>query len=266
MKLTGKVAVVTGAARGIGRASAILFAKEGAKLTVADNRSELGQETVRLIEGAGGQAYFALTDVANEAQVRAMVNETVARWGRLDILFNNAGMVLVKFLEETTEAEWDRLMAVNLKSIFFAVKHAVPCMRRQGGGVILSTASTNGLVGQFKTPAYAASKGAVALLTKSLALDYGSDNIRINCICPGITDTPMLREHIEASGDAAAVIRERTARVPLGRFLKPEDIARAALYLVSDESDGVTGTALVVDGGMLAGAEYSSSWVKKEPL
>jgi len=121
MQLKGKVAVVTGAARGIGRASAILFAKEGAKLTVADNRSELGQETVRLVESAGGQAYFAFTDVAKEAQVQAMVNETVARWGRLDILYNNAGMVLVKFLEETTEAEWDRLIAVNLKSIFFAV-------------------------------------------------------------------------------------------------------------------------------------------------
>ena len=260
MRLKDKVAIVTGAARGIGRASATLFAKEGAKVTVADNRADLGQETVRLIEDAGGQARFVLTDVADEGQVKALVEGTVAKWGKLDILFNNAGIVLVKFLEDTTEAEWDRLMGVNLKSIFLAVKYAVSHMRRQGGGVILNTASTGSFVGQFKTPAYIASKGAVMLLTKSLALDYGADNIRVNCLCPGITDTPMLREHIEASGDPETVIRERTARVPLGRFLAPEDLARAALYLVSDESEGVTGAAHLVDGGILAGAEYDGRW------
>lgn len=264
MKLKDKVAVVTGAARGIGRASAVLFAKEGAKVTVADTRPDLGQETVRLIEAAGGEGYFALTDVSNEAQVKAMVDATVARWGRLDILFNNAGIALVKFLEETTEAEWDRLMAVNLKSIFLAVKHVVPRLRRQGGGVILNTASIGSFVGQFRTPAYVASKGAVMLLTKSLALDYGSDNIRVNCLCPGITDTPMFREHTEASGDPAAVMRKRKARVPLGRFLTAEDIAQAALYLVSDDSAGITGIAHVVDGGILAGAEYDASWAIRE--
>jgi NAD(P)-dependent dehydrogenase (short-subunit alcohol dehydrogenase family) len=261
MKLKDKVAVVTGAARGIGRASAILLAKEGAKVTVADNRPDLGQETARLIEEARGEAYFVLTDVTDEAQVKAMVETTIARWGRLDILFNNAGIVLVKFLEDTSAAEWDQVMGVNLKSIFLAVKYAVPHMRRRGGGGILSIASISSFVGQYKTPAYVASKGAVMLLTKSLALDYGADNIRVNCICPGITDTPMLREHIEASRDPAAFIREREARVPLGRFLTPEDIARAALYLVSDESDGVTGIAHLVDGGMLDGAEYNHGWV-----
>jgi NAD(P)-dependent dehydrogenase (short-subunit alcohol dehydrogenase family) len=172
--------------------------------------------------------------------------------------------VLVKFLEDTTAAEWDQVMSVNLKSIFLAVKQVVPHMRRQRGGVILNTASINSFVGQFKLPVYTASKGAVLLLTKSLALDYGADSIRVNCICPGITDTPMLREHIEASSDPAAIIRERQARVPLGRFLTPEDIARAALYLVSDESNGITGTAHVVDGGLLAGAEYSANWVSEE--
>jgi len=190
--------------------------------------------------------------------VKTMIEVTVSRWGKVDILFNNAGIVLVKFLEETTAEEWDRVMGVNVKSIFLAVKYAVPYMRKQGGGVILSTASIGSFVGQFKTPAYVASKGAVMLLTKSLALDYGPDRIRVNCICPGITDTAMLREHIEASGDPQAVILERTARVPAGRFLMPEDIARAALYLVSDDSDGVTGIAHVVDGGLLAGAEYDS--------
>jgi NAD(P)-dependent dehydrogenase (short-subunit alcohol dehydrogenase family) len=262
MKLSRKVAVVTGGARGIGRATALLFAQEGARITVVDNRSELGQETVRLIEGAGGEAHFAAADVSNEAEVRAMVDETVSRWGSLDILFNNAGIVLAKFIEETTEAEWDLLMAVNVKSVFLAVKCAVPHMRRQGGGVILNNASIAGLVGQFKTPAYAASKGAVVQLTKSLALDYGSQNIRVNCVCPGVTDTTMLREHIQMMGDQQAIARERIARVPLGRFLTPEDIARAALYLVCDESSGVTGTAHLVDGGMLAGAEYSPDWLK----
>ena len=263
MRLKGKVAIVTGAARGIGRASAMLFAKEGAKVTVADNRADLGQETVRQIEEAGGEARFALTDVSDEEQVKAMVEGTVAQWGKLDILFNNAGIVLVKFVEDTTVEEWDQVMGVNLKSIFLGVKHAIPHMRRQGGGAILSTASIGSFTGQFKTPAYIASKGAVLLLTKSLALDYGADNIRVNCICPGITDTPMLREHIEASGDPATVIRERTARVPLGRFLTTEDPARAALYLVSDESDGITGIAHVVDGGLLAAAEYDGRWHPK---
>jgi NAD(P)-dependent dehydrogenase (short-subunit alcohol dehydrogenase family) len=265
MRLKGKVAVVTGGARGIGRASAILFAKEGAKVMVADNRSDLGRETARLIEETGGQAHFLLTDVTDEAQVKAMVDDTVARWRRLDILLNNAGIVLVKFLEDTTAAEWDRVMSVNLKSIFLAVKHVVPHMRRQRAGVILNTASINSFIGQFKLPVYSASKGAVLLLTKSLALDYGGDNIRVNCICPGITDTPMLREHLEASSDPAAAMRERQARVPLGRFLTPQDIARAALYLVSDESDGVTGIAHVVDGGLIAGADYNANWVSGEP-
>jgi NAD(P)-dependent dehydrogenase (short-subunit alcohol dehydrogenase family) len=258
MKLEDKVAIVTGAAQGIGHASAVLFAKEGARVTVADKCRSLGRETARLIERSGGEAQFVETDVADESQVKAMVEATVSRWGKLDILFNNAGVVLVKFLEDTTAEEWDRLMGVNVRSIFLAVKYAVPYMRKQGGGAILSTASISSFVGQFKTPAYVASKGAVMLLTKSLALDYGADHIRVNCICPGITDTPTLREHIQATGNPEVVIRERTARVPAGRILAPEDIARAALYLVSDDSDGVTGIAHVVDGGLLAAAEYDA--------
>ena len=213
MRLKDKVAIVTGAAGGIGRASAILFAREDARVAVVDIKKEALAETAALIREAGGEVYLSVSDVANESEVKAVIDGTVARWGRVDILFNNAGIVLVKFLEDTTESEWDRLMAVNLKSIFFGVKQVVPHMRRQGGGVILSTASINSFGGQFKTPAYVASKGAVMLLTKSLAMDYGADNIRVNCICPGITYTPMLQEHLEASGDPKGVLEKRLESV-----------------------------------------------------
>ncbi len=265
MRLQGKVAIVTGAAQGIGRGSAIQFAKEGAKVTVADIQADQGQETVRLIESKGGEAIFVQTDVSKEDNVRNMVEKTVERWGRVDILFNNAGYAAVKLVEDTTEAEWDHLMAVNLKSIFFGVKYVVPLMRKQGGGAILNMGSISGLTGQMRTPGYVASKGAVVMLTKSLALDYGCDNIRVNCVCPGITDTPALRKHIDAAADPEALIKERLTRVPLGRFLTPEDIGKAAVYLVSDESDGITGIAHIVDGGLLAAAEYSSTWLPKKP-
>ncbi len=256
MKLNGKVAIVTGAASGIGRASAMLFAAQGAKVVVADIDTRRGEETVAEIRAEGHQAVFARADVANEADVARMVEDTVVRWGRIDILFNNAGVVLVKPLEEMTEAEWDRVMAINLKGAFLAIKHVVPHMRRSGGGAILNAGSTSSLVGQLHTPVYIASKGAIALLTKSLALDYGRDHIRVNCICPGITDTPMLREHLGHGEAGEARIRTRLSRVPTGEILRPEDIARAALYLVSDDSAGVTGVLHVVDGGMLAAAEY----------
>jgi NAD(P)-dependent dehydrogenase (short-subunit alcohol dehydrogenase family) len=265
MKLQGKVAVVTGAGSGIGRASAVLFAKEGAQVIVADIRQDPGEETVRLIKDTGGEAHFVLTDVAKEQQIKSMVDQTISRWGRINILFNNAGLSLVKLLDETTEAEWDHLFGVNLKSMFFGVKYVVPHMRRQGGGVILNMGSISSMVGQLRTPAYVASKGAVLLLTKSIAADYCSENIRVNCLCPGITDTPALRAHIKAGGDPTVLFRERLARVPLGRFLSPEDIARAALYLVSDDSEGVTGIAHLVDGGLLTVAEYSPAWVEKQP-
>jgi NAD(P)-dependent dehydrogenase (short-subunit alcohol dehydrogenase family) len=257
MKLAGKVAIVTGAASGIGRGCAIAFAREGARVAAADLDAQRGEETVAAILANGGEAFFACADVAKEADVQHLVDETVARWGRIDILFNNAGIVLVKPLEETTEAEWDRVMGVNVKATFLAVKHVVPHMRRAGGGAILNTGSIASFTGQYHTPVYSASKGAIALLTKSLALDYGRDRIRVNCICPGITDTPMLREHMGHGAEGEASIRARLARVPTGEILTPEDIARAAVYLVSDDSAGVTGILHVVDGGMIAATEYN---------
>jgi NAD(P)-dependent dehydrogenase (short-subunit alcohol dehydrogenase family) len=256
MKLSGKVAIVTGAASGIGRASAIAFAREGARALVADTDNAGGEETAAAIVAEGHEAVFVRVDVSKETDLAHAIDEAVARWGRIDILFNNAGVLLVKPIEKMTEEEWDRVMSINVKSAFFAIKHVVPHMRRNGGGAILNTGSIASLAGQVGTPVYSASKGAIALLTKSLALDLGRDQIRVNCICPGITDTPMLREHLGHGEEGEARIKTRLSRVPTGRILGPEDIARAALYLVSEDSAGVTGILHVVDGGLLAAAEF----------
>jgi NAD(P)-dependent dehydrogenase (short-subunit alcohol dehydrogenase family) len=256
MKLTGKVAIVTGAASGIGRASAIAFAREGARVVVADINRQGGGETAAAIAAAGHDAVFAYIDVSKEEDIQKMIEDTVARWGKIDILFNNAGVLLVKPIQEMTGDEWDRVMSINVKAAFLAIKHAVKHMRRSGGGAILNTGSIASFTGQSGTPAYSASKGAIALLTKSLALDLGRDRIRVNCICPGITDTPMLREHLGHGSEGESRIRSRLSRVPLGEILRPEDVARAALYLVSDDSAGITGILHVVDGGLLAAAEF----------
>ena len=256
MKLSGKVAIVTGASSGIGRASAIAFAREGARVVVADIDQRGGEETAALIAAEDNQAFLVRVDVAREADIARMVEVTIARWGTIDILFNNAGVLSVTPIEALTEEEWDRVMGINVKAAFFAVKHVVPHMRRNGGA-ILNTGSIASFTGQLGTPVYSASKGAIALLTKSLALDLGRDRIRVNCICPGITDTPMLREHLGRGSEGEARIRARLARVPLGEILAPEDVARAALYLVSDDSAGITGILHVIDGGLIAAAEYN---------
>ncbi len=257
MKLKDRVAIVTGAASGIGRASAIAFAREGARVVVADRNEEAGEETASAINGEGHQAVFSRVDVAREAEIARMIEEAAARWDRIDILFNNAGVLLVKPVEQMSEEEWDRVMAINVKAAFLAIKHVVPHMRRVGKGAILTTGSIGSFTGQVGTPAYSASKGAIALLTKSLALDLGRDNIRVNCVCPGITDTPMLREHLGHGTEGENRIRARLARVPTGKILSPEDVARAAVYLVSDESEGITGILHVIDGGLIAASEFN---------
>jgi NAD(P)-dependent dehydrogenase (short-subunit alcohol dehydrogenase family) len=192
-------------------------------------------------------------DVTNGAQVEAMINLAIQTYGRIDILHNKAGVIIVKFLEDTTEEEWNWVLGVNLKSIFLAVKHAVPHMKRQGSGCIINTASTSSFMGQYMTPAYVASKGAVLLLTKTLSLDYAQFNIRVNCICPGAVDTPMLRRHFHNSPDPELAARREQELIPIKRFLVPDEIAQGALYLASDAGRGVTGTSLVIDGGSLAG-------------
>jgi NAD(P)-dependent dehydrogenase (short-subunit alcohol dehydrogenase family) len=256
VKLKDRVAIVTGAASGIGQATAIAFAREGARVVVADTNETGGKETAAAIQAEGNDAFFARVDVTREAEIVKMVGETVDRWGRIDILFNNAGVVLVKPIEQMLEEEWDRVMAINVKAAFLAVKHVVPHMRRAGKGAILNTGSIASLSGQVGTPVYSASKGAIALLTKSLALDLGRDRIRVNCICPGITDTPMLREHMGHGTEGDARIRARLSRVPTGELLSPADVARAAMYLVSDDSEGITGILHVVDGGLTAASEF----------
>lgn len=253
MRLAGKVALITGGASGIGRATALLFAREGAAVSVVDVDEAGGRAVVQEIIEAGGRAIFVRCDVTQAADCQRAVQQTVEKLGSLDILFNNAGIIRRATVLETTEEEWDRVMAVNVKSVFLLSKYAIPIMAQAGGGVIINTASGWGLVGGRKAAAYCASKGAVVNLTRAMALDHGEQNIRVNCICPGDTDTPMLRDEAQQLGEPYEKFLAEAARRPLQRIGRVEDIAQAALYLASDASSFVTGTVLVVDGGGLAG-------------
>lgn len=231
----------------------MLFARQGAAVSVVDLDEAGGRAVARTIVDDGGQAIFLRCDVSLAADCRRAVQQTVDQLGGLDILFNNAGIIRRATVLETTEAEWDQVMAVNVKSIFLLARYAIPFMAQAGSGVIINTASGWGLVGGRRAAAYCASKGAVVLLTKAMALDHGEQNIRVNCICPGDTDTPMLRDEAQQLGQPSERFLAEAAQRPLGRIGRPEDIAQAALYLASDASSFVTGTALVVDGGGLAG-------------
>ena len=251
----GKVVLVTGGAHGIGRATAIRFAEAGASVVVCDVQEDKGQETVSLIEGAGGRALFVRCNVTSAADCEAAVNKTVETFGGIDVLFNNAGITRRANVVGTTEEEWDAVMAVNIKSMFLMSKYAVPQLIKRGGGAIVNTSSGWGLVGGANAVSYCASKGAVVLLTKAMACDHGKDNIRVNCVCPGDTDTPMLRNEAKQLGlEEEALVNEGRLR-PLGRVGQPEEIADAVLYLASDASSFVSGTSLVVDGGGLAGSQ-----------
>ena len=250
--LEGKVAVITGAASGIGRAASLLFAREGAAVALVDLNDTAGGEIAREIRTAGGRAFFECADVTSAADCRHVVERTRAEFAALDILFNNAGIIRRASVLDLSEADWDRVMAVNVKSIFLLSKLAIPLMVESGGGSIINTASGWGIAAGPRAAAYCASKGAVVLLTKAMALDHGSQKIRVNCVCPGDTDTPMLRSEAEQLGERPDEFLVKAARRPLGRVGRPEEIAEAVLYLASDASAFVTGTALVVDGGGLA--------------
>ena len=252
--LNGKVALITGGASGIGRATALLFAREGATVATADLNESDGRAVVEKIIDEGGQAIFIRCDVTKAVDCRLAVRQTVEQLGKLDILFNNAGIIQRASVAETSEEEWDQVMAINVKSVFLLSKYAISIMAEAGGGVIINTASGWGLVGGRKAAAYCASKGAVVLLTKAMALDHGMQNIRVNCICPGDTETPMLRNEAKQLGKPWDQFLSESAQRPLQRVGKPEEIAQAALFLASEASSFVTGTALVVDGGGLAGS------------
>jgi NAD(P)-dependent dehydrogenase (short-subunit alcohol dehydrogenase family) len=247
-RLKDKVVIITGGGSGIGRATCLLFAREGAKVVVADYIAEGGNETVRQISAAGGQAVFVQADVSKSADVQNMIGAAVRNYGRVDILFNNAGIEGPSAkLANLKEEDWDRVIAIDLTSVYLGMKYVIPEMIKQGGGVILSTASVAGLVGFQGSGAYAAAKAGVINLTRLAALEYADKNIRVNCICPGVIETPMV-ERVMGGRPRERVVRSE----PIGRLGRPEDIANAALFLASDESSFATGAPFIIDGGYVA--------------
>jgi len=252
MRLPGKVVIITGAGAGIGRATALLFAKEGAQVMVADCDREGGQETVNLIKEEGGAAIFVQVDVSKAADVKKMVMTTVERYGRLDILINNAGIYAQADVVEATEEQWDRILDINLKGVFLCSKYSIPEMIKGGGGSIVNIGSEAGMVGIKNQVAYNVSKSGVIALTKSMAIDFAAYNIRVNCVCPGTTETPLVKAAVERSPDPAAARRALEQVRPANRLGRPEEIAAGILYLASDDSPYATGSILSIDGGYTA--------------
>jgi len=250
----GKVVLVVGGGSGMGCAAAKAFAVEGARLAVGDIDCAGGQKTVRAIEESGGEAIFARCDTRSEEDCRALVEQVMTRFGKLDILFNSAGVACAaRTVVSATEEEWDRTMDVNAKGVYLICKYAIPAMSSLEGGCVINTASVWGLVGATDVAPYCAAKGAVVLLTKAMALDHVKENIRVNCICPGSVDTPMLRGEMEALGGAQSAKQAYERKHPMKRIAEPLEIANAVLFLASDDASFITGVALPVDGGRMAG-------------
>ena len=250
-RLDGKVALITGAASGMGKVAASLFAREGAAIVVADVSDDAGNETAHEIESAGGRAYYIRADVSNAAEAERMIAAATERFGGLDILYNNAGIFPADdgSVTDTPEATWDRVMAINLKGVFFGCKYGIPAMLASGGGSIINVASFVALVGAAAPQiAYTASKGGVLAMTREIAVEWARRGVRANALCPGPVDTPMLSE-LMADPEWA---RRRLVHIPMGRPGQAEEIARAALFLACDDSSFMTGATLVVDGGITA--------------
>jgi len=246
-KLDGKCTIVTGAASGIGKATALLFAREGALVVVADINEDGGRDTVAAIRQQGGEAIFVATDVRVPSLVKGMVDAAVTTCGALDVLVNNAGIGHRVPVHRCSVEDWDEVIAVNLKGVFLGCKFGVEAMLRQGGGTIINLASGAGLLGAPRSPAYSASKGGVVVLTRQIADDYAKDNIRINAICPGAVDTPLMAvAYREISDDLVEAKRIYESRLTRGRLLAPEEVAHAALYLACDETAFITGNPFFV--------------------
>jgi meso-butanediol dehydrogenase/(S,S)-butanediol dehydrogenase/diacetyl reductase len=250
MRFKDKVVLITGAGVGIGRAAAIRFGKEGAKVAVNSLTPANGMETLRLTKEAGGDGVYIQGDVSRAADARRMVEEAVKAFDRLNILVNNAGIIIPGRVDNMAEEDWDRTMAVNLKGVFLVSKYAIPEMRRNGGGVIVHNASILALRGVKERGAYSASKGGVVSLTRAMAADYLSENIRVNCVCPGTTYTPSLERRIQAFPDREKALADFIARQPMGRLGRDEEIAAAILFAASDEAAFMTGAVIAIDGGM----------------
>jgi NAD(P)-dependent dehydrogenase (short-subunit alcohol dehydrogenase family) len=252
-RLSGKTAIVTGAALGLGRATAIRMAEEGAAVAILDLHDDTGEALAKELEGNGSKARYWRCDVSREADIARVFGEVAQAFGRLDVLVNNAGVAGAnKPTDQLTEAEWDFVQAINVKGVFFGVKHAVPLMRRAGGGSIINLSSIYGLVGAGDVPPYHASKGAVRLMSKNDALIYAPDKIRVNSIHPGFIWTPMVDGFLSGQGDVAEGRKAVDALHPLGHIGEPDDIAWGAVYLASDEAKFITGSELVIDGGYTA--------------
>lgn len=253
MKLDGKAALITGGNSGIGRATAALFAKEGAAIVLTGRNKERGDQVAQAINDAGGRAMFIRSDVRIAEDCRQAVEQALERFGRIDVLFNNAGVFHPKKVPECTEQEWDETIDSSLKGAFLMSKYALPSMIERGSGSIIHNSSGWGILGGDQAAAYCAAKGGLVVMAKAMAIDHGPDGIRVNCVCPGDTETPMLADDADKRGmewgDYAASGSDR----PLGRMGTAEEIARAVLFLASDDSSFVTGEALVVDGGGVAG-------------
>ncbi len=252
MKLQDRVAVITGAGSGIGQAMALQFAREGARILAADINGDAAQQTVGMVTDAGGTCQSYPVDVTQPEQVRAMIDQALATYGQLDILCNNAGIGSTTDVVDCEPEDWDRVMTVNVKSVFLGCKYAVPRMVQQQRGVIINTASVAGMVGIVKRAAYCASKGAVIALTRQVAVEYVKQGIRVNCLCPGTVDSPWVERLLAQADDRVAARQALEARQPMGRLGTPEEVAAAALYLASDDAAFITGTGLVLDGGWTA--------------
>lgn len=251
-RLAGKVALITGGGTGIGRAIAVMFAREGASVAVAGRRLERVKEVAGAIEKQGGSALALQCDVSHAKDADHAINETAKKFGKLDILVNNAGTLSVSTVDTITEEDWDRVISVNLKGPFLTSRAALKEFRKNGGGAIVNIGSVLGLVAMKDRAAYCASKGGVTMLTKAMALDHAHENVRVNCICPSIVETELVKGLFDDSEQGKRLKQSRMGTIPLGRFGKPADVAELAVFLASDESSWLTGTAIPLDGGLTA--------------